>query len=210
MKVCMRSIGAVILWLGLSALPAMGSETQFVEGKAYVRVPPVGYAGTGEVVEFFSYGCVYCQRFAPLAQRLAESLPAGFKFRLVPSGLRPDWEVYARAFYAAKELGVAQRTHLAAFDFVMNECHGRASLEQMAAFYSRYGIPRDRFLNTARSSGVSARVARDSRLERAWRIDGTPTVVVDGTYMTEDVSSVQELAELVSWLLKHRTALSHA
>ena len=55
----------------------------YTDGDQYVTLPAPHQRhsdkGRVEVVEVFSYGCVHCADFSPLAEQLAESLPALIK-----------------------------------------------------------------------------------------------------------------------------------
>ena len=65
--------------------------------------------GKVEVVEVFSYGCIHCAQFAPTAEKLRKQLPPGVEFKLMPAPFSAEWLPFARAYYAAKQLGVVDR-----------------------------------------------------------------------------------------------------
>jgi thiol:disulfide interchange protein DsbA len=54
----------------------------------------------------------------------------------------------------------------------------------------------------AQSTQTNARLASDGRLIRAWGIEATPTIVVDGKYRSNNVRSLDELVALTRWLVQ--------
>ena len=57
------------------------------EGQNYFRIPAMKRTtvppGTVEVMEVFSYGCIACNQFVPVAKRLESSLPKNAKRKLL-------------------------------------------------------------------------------------------------------------------------------
>ena len=72
-------------------------------------------------------------------------------FKLVPAPFNADWLPYARAFYAAKKLGVVERTHLKLFDEKFAQHYPINSLDDLADFYAREGVNRAEFMRIATS-----------------------------------------------------------
>jgi thiol:disulfide interchange protein DsbA len=186
----------------------------FTEGKEYVRIKGTQQAnGPVAVVEVFSYACPHCAEFAPFMDTLRKGLPKDVQVRYMPAIFSPAWEPYARAFYAAKQLGVLDQTHDALFE-AMRENYPLNSLEDLAAFYARHGVDRQKFLDTANSKQTDAMMAADQTQERTWGIDATPTLLVGrlqsdapdapfvADYRSSEVQSYAELAKLGGWLVK--------
>lgn len=191
-----------------SACTASNSNTAapYTEGKEYVTLPGphqrFSAQGKVEVVEVFSYGCVHCAHFAPTAEKLRASLPKGVVFKLMPAPFSADWLPYARAFHAAKKLGVVERTHLALFAAKFGQNYPINSLDELADFYAKQGVNRAEFMRIATSPEVTAQMKSDLDLIRKWQVDGTPAIVIDGKYRTASVQSLDELAALTQWLVK--------
>lgn len=193
------------------AKPGAGSYT---EGKQYVRIKGTQQAnGPVAVVEVFSYACPHCAEFAPFMDKLRAQWPKDVQVRYMPAIFSPAWEPYARAFYAAKQLGVLDKTHDALFE-AMRENYPLNSLDDLAAFYARHGVPEQKFLDTANSKQTDAMMGADQALEKSWGIDATPTLVVGrlqgnapdapfvADYRSNEVESYAELAQLGDWLVK--------
>ena len=183
-----------------------GPATPYTEGSEYVTLPAPNQRlsddGKVEVVEIFSYGCVHCAHFAPMADKLRKELPAGVTFKLLPAPFSAEWLPYARAYYAARQLGVVERTHQALFDAKFKQNYPINSLDDLADFYARQGVDRAEFLRIANSDAATAAMKSDLDLIRQWQVDSTPTIVVDGKYRITGVKTQEEMAAVALWLAK--------
>lgn len=185
------------------------SKAPYTDGNQYVTIAsPQRYSDKGkvEVVEVFSYGCIHCAHFAPYMDKLEKSLPEGVVVHYVPAVFSQAWEPYARAFYAAQELGVLKATHDEVFKAKFQYNYPINSLSDLADFYSRHGVKREAFLRAAKSAETDRRMAADTRLAQRWGVDATPTIVVDGKYRSNRIHSFDELVSLTRWLVKRELA----
>jgi protein dithiol oxidoreductase (disulfide-forming) len=171
------------------------------------------------VTEVFSYGCPACNDFNPIARRLIASLPANVIFQYVPAGFiaSEDWPMFQRAFCTAESLGIAGKTHDAMFDAVwksgelatMNvtthQLLGRMpTIEDASRFYAKQaGVKAADFVAAANSFDVDRRIRASNEFIRDFRIDSTPTIVVNSKYRTtpHQVASYDEFVELVNFLV---------
>ena len=201
----------VLLLLGglllTSACTAQSSgPVPYTEGSEYVKLPApyqrYSAAGKVEVVEVFSYGCIHCAHFAPLAETLRKELPPGVEFKLLPAPFSAEWLPFARAYYAAKQLGVVDRTHLQLFTAKFDQHYPINSMNELADFYAREGVDRAKFMSIATSPEVTAKMKSDLALIQKWQVDGTPTLVVDGKYRVAAVHTQEEMAAVALWLAK--------
>jgi protein dithiol oxidoreductase (disulfide-forming) len=201
---------AFILFGGLllaSACSAQsGATAPYTEGSEYVTLPAPHqrYSSSGkvEVVEVFSYGCIHCAQFAPTAEKLRKQLPAGAEFKLVPAPFNAEWLPFARAYYAAKQLGVVDRTHLALFAAKFGQNYPINSMDELADFYAREGVDRAKFMGIATSAETTEKLKSDLALIQKWQVDGTPTIVVNGKYRVATVHSYDEMVAVTLWLVK--------
>lgn len=202
-------VGGLLLTAACSAQQnnsTSSSIAPYTEGTEYVTLPAPHqrYSSEGkvEVVEVFSYGCVHCAHFAPTAEQLKKLLPPGVEFKLMPAVFSDDWMPFARAYYAAKKLGVLEQTHLALFKAKFQDSYPINTLDELADFYARNGVNRAEFLRIASSDEVTAQLKSDFALSQQWGVDGTPTLVVNGKYRSNEVQSQDELSALAIWLAK--------
>jgi thiol:disulfide interchange protein DsbA len=194
-----------------SACTAQSSApAPYTEGSEYVTLPGPHqrYSSEGkvEVVEVFSYGCIHCAHFAPVAEKLRKQLPAGVAFKLLPASFSAQWLPFARAYYAAKQLGVVDRTHLQLFAAKFTQHYPINSMDELADFYAREGVDRAKFMQAATSAETTAKLKSDFALIQKWQVDGTPAIVINGKYRVAAVHSYDEMAAVTQWLVKRELA----
>jgi thiol:disulfide interchange protein DsbA len=161
-----------------------------VAGTDYVEIPggTPFRPGTGniEVVEVFGYTCPHCATFESLVSGWAARLPADVDFIPVAAPFGGYWEPYAKAFYAAQALGVAEQSHEAMFHAI----HVDRSLpvqplptpEQLGQFYAQYGVDPAQFASTMSSFAVNARMNQARQFMQRTGVDSTPVLIVAGKY----------------------------
>ncbi len=184
-----------------------------VEGRDYVVIPngqpfaPLN--GTVEVTEFFGYTCIHCANFEPHLEEWTSKLPADVHFRPLPVALSGFWVPYARAYFAAESLGVAEQTHAAVFKALHQEGSlpiQKASDSTIAAFYAKHGVDPAKFVAAMNSPEVAAKVEQANQFAMRSGIEGTPTLVVNGKYrvMGESFDDTLRIADHL--VARERTA----
>jgi protein dithiol oxidoreductase (disulfide-forming) len=195
----------------------------WTEGVNYFLIQPARAtslpAGKVEVTEVFSYACPACNIFQPTMHKLKQSLPPNAVIDYLPAAFNPqeDWPMFQLAFYTAQVLGVEQQSHDAMFDAVWKggqlsvidpSTKGLKSpmptIEDAARFYlQNAGVPVEKFLATAKSFSVDLKVRTAEDLIRAYRVDRTPTIIVNGKYrlQIESAGGTDQLIDLVKYLV---------
>jgi thiol:disulfide interchange protein DsbA len=215
-------------------VPAPADTGKWVEGKNYFRIEPAvptDHADHVVVTEVFSWGCPACNQFQPMADAIRKSMPAYVHWQYLPASFFPseDWPAFQRAYYTAQALGLDNpATHDAMFKAIwtpggpLNTYDGLGTsqphvkqnlptIADIARFYARHGANAATFEATADSFAVRAKMKRADQLIKAYGVDSTPTIVVNGTYRL-DVASAGGLAqtqELVHYLAQKEAAAMH-
>ncbi len=201
---------------------------KWVAGKNYFLIDPpqpTGHPGAIEVTEVFSYVCPACNAFHGTVDRIASNLPAGAVMNYVPASFRPDenWPMYQRAFYAAQALGLVDKTHDAMFDATWKSGElatynlqsgapkprsAWPTIDDAAKFYAKYGVSAQEFLAVADSFAVNTKMKRADDLVKAYGVDATPTIVVNGKYRFTVASAggYPQAFELTQWLVSKEAA----
>jgi thiol:disulfide interchange protein DsbA len=209
--------------LALSICAPVRSAPTWTEGVNYFLINPAHPTslppGKVEVTEVFSYACPACNLFVPTMHKLKTSLPPNAVFDFLPASFNPgeDWPMFQLAYFAAQTLGVADQTHDAMFNAVWQggelavidpATQGIKSrlptIEDAAKFYKDHaGVPSDKFLATAKSFAVDVKVRTAEGLIQAYKVDRTPTIIVNGKYRAyvESAGGNDQLVELVKWLV---------
>jgi thiol:disulfide interchange protein DsbA len=151
----------------------------------------------------FGYPCPHCAHFEPVIEAWTAKLPPRANFVAVPADFRDDWIPYARAYFAAQALGVAQRSHQAMYDALHVEQTlplSDAAPEEIATFYQRYGIAPARFIAAYRAPSVDAQMKHAREFVVRSQVDGTPTLIVAGRFRVTADSRDKQLAT-ARWLV---------
>lgn len=174
---------AALLWA--LAAPAYAQ----VQGQDYELLNPPQPAATQdkiEVIEFFSYACPHCYALQPHVVKWAAELPANATFVRVPVSFgRREWGQLSRAFYALEATGDLQRLDDALFAAIHEERKPLFNLDQLAAWAAENGVNAGTFRAAFDSPGVSAKAMRAEQLSRDYKVNGVPSVIVDGKYIAK-------------------------
>ena len=138
-----------------------------------------------EILEFFHYGCPHCRDFDPLLEAWVKKLPADVSFRQVPAiWNNPQLSGLARLFYAAEVSGDLHAVHPKVFAAVQEEKRPLHTEEGVRDWIAGKVADSAKFMDAYKSFGVNSMLQRADQLARAMRIQGVPTVVVDGRFVT--------------------------
>lgn len=173
-----------IAGLGLSTLV---SAAPLVEGEHYtVLDEPVETRVADdriEVTEAFWYGCPHCYNLEdPLNAWVAEQ-PEDVAFQRMPATMGGDWNQHALAFYAAQELDILDAVHEDFFHAIHEEGQSLTEVDDIAAFFSDYGVSEDEARQALTSFGVKSQVNQAHARMRAMQLRGVPALIVDGRYV---------------------------
>jgi thiol:disulfide interchange protein DsbA len=157
------------------------------EGFDYRILPvaqPVEPKGKVEVIEFFWYGCPHCFDFEPELSAWVKRQPKDVVFRRVPVAFRDDFMVHSQLFYALEAMGKGDAMNEKVM-YAMHKENKRLMTEnEIADWVASQGIDRNTFLATYRSFAVISKARAARQLADAYRIDGVPTIVMQGRYVT--------------------------
>jgi len=163
-------------------------SSRFQNGTHYQRLSPTQPTSSGpdqvEVAEFFMYSCIHCYNFEPFVQEWLESKPDYINFVRVPTVWNPLVRLHAQAFYAAEALGKGEEMHAPFFREMHVTGNYLDSEDAMADFFGKFGVSEEEFKSTLNSFAVHAKVQRADELARRYRVSSTPSVVVNGKYLT--------------------------
>jgi protein dithiol oxidoreductase (disulfide-forming) len=164
-----------------------------------------------EVIELFWYGCPYCYELEPFLDGWLTRKPADVHFRRMPALFRQSWVPHTRLFHVLASLGELDRLHGAVYKAIHEEGEKLADAETAAAWASRNGIGRDRFIAAYNAPAMDKMVEQSIADTRRYQIKGTPSLVVDGRYVTstgmsESISGVIGILDDLVRLARERRA----
>ena len=188
----MRSLRFALLAAGLAATvastPAFASPTDPKSGVEYVTLAqpqPVQAAGKKvEVIEFFMYHCPHCNALEPQFEQWVKKQGDNIVLKRVHLPFTGPNDPEAHLYLTLEALGKVDEMHAKVFKAVHVD---RIRLNQDAAiidWVSKNGIDRASFTNAWNSFGVMTKLRRLPQVVDAYKVDGVPTVVIDGKYQT--------------------------
>jgi thiol:disulfide interchange protein DsbA len=186
-------------WLILAFITLTASAQQALRLDVDYRLIPQQPIGTGnkiEVIDFFWYGCPHCNKFQPAFEQWRKRMPADVEVRRIPAVRHDNWGPHARIFYALQALGELERLHQAVYHSYHVEELYMSKPEVMEAWAVEHGIDREKWLAAYNSPEVLAQVEQAKVLTAQYDIQGTPSLVVDGRYLTSG-SLVKETRDMI-------------
>jgi thiol:disulfide interchange protein DsbA len=168
---------ATVLWA--QGAPQEGRDFKRVESP--VAVPE----GKVDVVEFFGYWCPHCNAFEPALDAWVHKLPtAQVNFRRIPVAFNAAHDVYQRLYFALEALGLVEGLHRKVFAAVHVEHKNFIKDADVAAWISANGADGTKVVDAMKSFSVASKVRQAKALADGFKIDGVPTLGIQGRYMT--------------------------
>ncbi len=169
---------------------------------------PTNTPGKVEVVEMFWYGCPHCFYLEPTMDRWLKDKPDYVSFRRMPAVFRPSWVPHAKAFFAARALGVKDKVHAPLFEAIHVQKRPLDTRAQLAAFFAEQGVNKEDFVQAYDSFAVASQVRRASRMTGLYGINGVPAIIIDGKYRTSGslAGSQENMIKVINTLVaeEHR------
>lgn len=168
------------------------AAVQIVAGRDYqaLKTPQPAASGKNiEVLEFFWYGCPHCAHLQPSLHEWLKRKSADVAFRRQPAAFQESWVQLARTYYTIEAIDAVDKLHGEVFDAI----HKTKVLAPNTLFKDQKplfdwmatkGVERQKFVDAYNSFGVSSRAQRTMDATSAYEISGTPTMVIDGRYLT--------------------------
>jgi protein dithiol oxidoreductase (disulfide-forming) len=192
--------------LAAALLPFVVNGADLMEDVEYRVIPKQQLSDTEriEVVYFFYYGCTWCYQFEPYVADWLKNKPTDVSFRRVPALRSSKWVTLTRAFYTYEALDVLPRLHAPTFRAFHRDDVNLQSENTLFDWIEKQGVDRKRFEEVFQSEAITARVMNSRALTNAFEVESTPSVAVDGRYITSSglTGGVAQLMTVVEALIK--------
>lgn len=170
--------------LGGLGLPAWSQGS----GKGFELVSPpqpTEAKGKIEVLEFFHYGCPHCRAFDPALDAWVKKLPSDVVFTRVPVMWGQQMLVgFARLYATLDATGDLPRLHGQIFEAVQSEKLPLNTEAGAQEWVVKKGVDAKKFSDAYRGFSTNVRVKRFEEIARNYKVDGVPTLAIDGKYFT--------------------------
>jgi thiol:disulfide interchange protein DsbA len=184
----MRSLRFALLATALAASTAFASPTDPKSGVEYVTLAqPQPVQATGkkvEVIEFFMYHCPHCNALEPQLEQWVKKQGANIQFKRVHLPFSGPNDPEAHLYLTLDAMGKAEEFQTKVFK-AWHVDHLRLNTDAaIIDWVSKNGIDRNKFLDVWNSFGVITKLHRLPQITTDYKVDGVPTMIIDGKYQT--------------------------
>jgi thiol:disulfide interchange protein DsbA len=167
------------------------ARAQAVEKTFRVIEPPqpVDNPKRIEVIEFFWYGCPHCYDLQPALNAWLKRKPADVEFRHAPAVFRESWIPHTQLYHALEAMNLVDKVHAEVFRAIHEHKLELMELAQIQKWIAKFGVDPKQFADVFLSFGVKARTQRSIQMTRSYGIQGTPSLVVHGRYITSPAAA---------------------
>jgi thiol:disulfide interchange protein DsbA len=170
--------------------PSAASTTQtngFMEGLDYRKLAspqPTEAKGKVEVVEFFWYGCPHCNDLEPELLAWSKRQKKDVVFKRVPVAFRDDFLAHSQIFYALESMGKEAEFTPKVFYAIHTERKSLLKEDEISNWVASQGLDPKAFMTAFKSFTVITKAKTANTLSQSYRVDGVPSIAVQGKYMT--------------------------
>jgi protein dithiol oxidoreductase (disulfide-forming) len=184
----MRSLRFALLATVLAASTAVASPSDPKNGVDYVTlaqpqpVQPVGKKV--EVIEFFMYHCPHCNALEPQLEQWVKKQGDNIHFKRIHLPFSGANDPEAHLYLTLEAMGKAEEFQPKVFK-AWHVDHLRLNTDAaILDWVSKNGIDRNKFQDVWNSFGVTTKLRRLPQITTDYKVDGVPTLIVDGKYQT--------------------------
>jgi thiol:disulfide interchange protein DsbA len=183
------------------------AQPQYQEGVHYELIEPTVHTGISDKVvvsEFFSYGCGHCFNFEPLLESFENRLPEGVVVQRIPViwNNNAGMKLLAKTYYSAQILDVLDPVHGAMFNAIHRQRKRISTPEAVRAVFVDSGVDGNKFDRVFSSFGTDSMVRQAAARTEGARINGTPSLMVNGKYRidTRQAGSQANMLKIAAFL----------
>ncbi len=184
----MRSLRFALAALGLVASTAFASPTAPQNGAEYMTLPspqPSQTVGKKvEVIEFFMYHCPHCNALEPTLEAWVKKQGDNINFKRIHFPYSGPADPESHLFLTLEAMGKSEEFTPKVFRAFHVDHERLTSDDAIVDWAVKNGIPKDKFLNYWNSFGILTKLKRLPAIAAAYKVDGVPTLVIDGRYVT--------------------------
>jgi len=196
--------------VGTAALPLSAwGQTDPDEGIDYETLPspmPLVLTEPGdrriEVLEFFRYGCPFCNRMEAPLHAWAARRASDVVLRKVPVSFYST--THQQLYLTLVQLGQEPRLGPLVFDTIHRQGRSLEMLMEISEWASQHGIAVAAFEAAWHSAQVQAGIERSNAQVQGWGVKSVPQFGVNGRHLTSPAmvgGSNQRALEVVDWLI---------
>ena len=203
----LRSLRFALVAAALVAGFANASPTNPVNGAEYTTLatpqPTQTVGKKVEVVEFFAYHCPACNALEPTLNAWIKKQGDNVVVRRIHLPFQGPADPEAHLLLTLDAMGKLEEYHGRVFRAVHVERKRLMKDEDIIAWATSNGLDKAKFMAAWNSFGVTTKLRRLSQQAEAYKVSGTPTIIIDGKYVTSpatvsQASKIQDMNQLMT------------
>ena len=187
----------------LAGLPTLlwAQGGPLVEGTDFKRVaqPLPVPEGKVDVVEFFGYWCPHCSAFEPQLDAWVKKQPAQVVFRRMAVAFNAAHEPLQRLYFAIELLGQVDALHRKVFAAIHLQKTRLNTDAEITEWLKTASADAAKISDAMKSFSVATKLRQSRTLSEGFKIDGVPTLGIQGRFMTSpSIAGTAERALMVA------------
>jgi thiol:disulfide interchange protein DsbA len=199
-----RLAPVAVAFVAAMSLTAAAQSGGIEEGREYLLLKNPQPTETGkkiEVIEFFSYGCPHCADLEPILQNWIRTMPADVQLRRIPVMFQERWIPLAKVYYTLEALGEEKRLSPEVFSALHTKGIALFQDKTFLDWAASQGLDRKKVEDMYNSFAITGKVNRARAAQGTYKIEGVPTFVVDGKFITYKVPTHQAMPAALDALI---------
>ncbi|WP_353193308.1 thiol:disulfide interchange protein DsbA/DsbL [Pandoraea pnomenusa] len=188
-----KLLGAVLISFGFLSGAASASPEAPVAGTDYLVLPQAQPTSAGpgkiEVTEFFWYGCPHCNALEPSLEAWVKKQGKDVVFKRVPVAFQDRFEPHTRMFYALTALGKEAELTPKVFQEIHVKHNYLLTAQTQADFLATLGVDKQKYMDAYNGFSTQASVKTANKTWQDYKIDGVPTIAIQGKYLVSPAIS---------------------
>jgi protein-disulfide isomerase len=198
---------AIALAASAAAYLSRGSDAKSNPSEAAGSAPPPGGGriqgptnAPVTLVEFADYQCPMCKHYSPMIAELLKRYPekVRFEFHYYPLIQIHRYAMSAAlAAEAAGEQGKYWEMHDILFDYQERWANSNNAESEFLTYAVQLGLNSNKFMQDMRAPDIQSRILQDVTRANAAKVQGTPTIFVNGQRIEPLPQTVDALVRVV-------------
>lgn len=184
------------LFAAVLALAAGSASAQIREYALLDPPQPTEGGGKVEVIEFFWYGCSHCYHLEPYVEKFVANMPKDVVFKRMPAVASDSWAQSAQLFYTLEAMGLLDKLHRKVFDATHQENLNLTVKKVREDWLAKQGVDLAKYAEVEKSFSVVTKLNRAKQMTAAYKVDGVPTLYVNGKYITSNTHTKGDMARV--------------
>lgn len=174
-----------MLTITLLAMNAHAFQGKPVAGSDYTildRPQSVDGGKKVEVLEFFGYFCPGCNAFEPYLEEWIKKQGDRIVVKRVHTDIH-GLVTQQKLYFSLEAMGLVDQFQAKVFNAYHIERNRLSTDDQVMKFIEKQKIDTKKFAGVYNSFSVQSKVSRVAQLQNTYKVNGVPSVVIDGRYV---------------------------